>query len=221
MTEDGVTSQVRATYDTVAEDYAAHFPGTELEAAIDLAAIGHFVTLLENRTRDVLDAGSGTGRMSRYLKDRGCHVRGVDLSPGMVVMARRDHPDIKTEVASITSLPFPDNSFDGLFYWYSIIHVPDDDLRAVFDEARRVLRPDGVVLVAFQVGEGESEVGAGYRRLGHDVTLVRFHRTADQVMRLLQTAGFLEAARMVRGPVGGEGHDQAVLIARLGGICER
>jgi len=164
ITDDGITAQVRATYDTVAEDYAAHFPGTEPEAAIDLAAIGHFVTLLETGTRDVLDAGCGTGRMSRYLTDHGCHVQGVDLSPGMAAMACRDHPDIKTEVASITALPFPDDSFDGLFYWYSIIHVADDDLRAVFDEARRVLRPNGVVLVAFQAGEGESEGG---RRLQH------------------------------------------------------
>lgn len=62
-------------------------------------------------------------------------------------------------------------------------------------------------------------VGAGYRMLGHDVTLVRFHRTADQVTRLLQTAGFLEAARMVRDPLGGERHDQAVVIARLGDLC--
>lgn len=82
-----------------------------------------------------------------------------------------------------------------------------------------MLRPNGVVLVAFQAGEGESEVGAGYRMLGHDVTLVRFHRTADQVTRLLQTAGFLEAARMVRDPLGGERHDQAVVIARLGDLC--
>lgn len=214
MTEGDVTSQVRATYDLVAEDYAGHFPATEPEAAIDLAAIDHFVMLLKDGTRDVLDAGSGTGRMSRYLTARGCHVRGVDLSPGMVAVARRDHPDIKTEVGSITVLPFPTDSFDGLFYWYSVIHVPDDELRKVFDEARRVLRPDGVVLVAFQVGEGESEVGAGYRRLGHDVTLIRFHRTVEQVMRLMQTAGFLEAARMVRAPLD-EGHDQAVVIARL------
>jgi predicted TPR repeat methyltransferase len=41
----------------------------------------------------VLDAGCGAGRMSRYLADRGCLVEGVDLSSGMVAMARRDHPD--------------------------------------------------------------------------------------------------------------------------------
>ncbi|MEO5833919.1 MAG: methyltransferase domain-containing protein [Nakamurella sp.] len=216
MTEDDVTSQVRAAYNTVAEQYAAHFPGTEPEAMLDLAVIDHFLTLLQGGTRDVLDAGSGTGRMSRYLTDRGCHVRGVDLSPGMVAVAHRDHPDITTEVASITALPFPDDSFDGLFYWYSVIHVPDENMQAVFDEARRALRPDGVVLVAFQAGEGATEVGAGYRRLGHDVTIMRFHRTADQVMRLLETAGFREAARMVRASIGGERTDQAVVIARLG-----
>lgn len=214
MSAQEITAQVRETYDTVAEDYAAYFPGTEPEAAIDLAMIEHFVRLLPGKGPDVLDAGCGTGRMGRYLTDLGCRVRGVDLSPGMIAMAHRNHPDISTQVASITALPFEDRSFNGLFYWYSIIHLPDSDLPTVFDQARRVLRPSGVMLIAFQAGSGEEEVAAKYRERGHDVTLLRFHRTADQLAPLLQSTGFDEVARLVRRPAGAERHDQAVLIAR-------
>jgi ubiquinone/menaquinone biosynthesis C-methylase UbiE len=213
MNHDALTDEVRSTYDTVAEEYASRFPGTEPEQAIDLAMIDHFVERLAPGRKDVLDAGCGTGRMSRYLADRGCVVHGIDLSPGMIAMAQRDHPDIATQVASITDLPFPEGRFDGVLYWYSIIHVADFDLAAVFHEARRVLRPGGVVLVAFQAGEGTRDVAGAYRNLGYDVTLTRFHRTADQVSCLLAAAEFAEEARLVRRPLA-EKDDQAFLLCR-------
>jgi hypothetical protein len=68
--------------------------------------------------------------------------------------------------------------------------------------------------VAFQVGTGRREVGAGYRRLGHDVELVRHDRTPDAVAGALSAAGFTEVARLVREPAGGERTGQAVLVAR-------
>lgn len=214
VSDDAVRHEVRTTYDMVAEEYASRFPGTEPEQAVDLSMIDHLLSQLALPSPDVLDAGCGTGRMSRYLADRGCLVHGVDVSPAMIGMARRDHADIDTRVASITKLPFADARFDGILYWYSIIHVTDADVAAAFREARRVLRPNGVVLVAFQAGEGVRDVAAGLRQLGYDVTLTRFHRTPDQVSALLAAAGFTAAARLVRGPLAGEKDGQAFILAR-------
>lgn len=214
MNDDPVRHEVRTAYDLLAEVYAARFPGTEPEQAVDLAMIDHFLAHLAPSSQDVLDAGCGAGRMSRYLADRGCRVHGLDVSAGMIAMAHRDHADIDTQVASITTLPFADARFDGVLYWYSIIHVVDADVTAAFCEARRVLRPNGVVLVAFQAGVGVRDVAGGLRKLGHDVTLTRFHRTADQVSALLTAAGFTEAARLVRGPLDEEKDDQAFILAR-------
>jgi ubiquinone/menaquinone biosynthesis C-methylase UbiE len=216
MNRDTLADEVRSAYNMVAEDYAARFPGTEPEQMIDLAMIDHYVSQLTD-SRDVLDAGCGAGRMSRYLTDRGCVVHGVDLSPGMIAMARRDHPDIATQVASITDLPFPDARFDGLLYWYSIIHVADSDLPAVAREARRVLRPNGVVLAAFQAGEGMRDVGASYRKLGYDVILTRFERTADQVSLLFAGVNLVEEARLVRRALAAERTDQAFVLYRAPG----
>ncbi|GAB3710841.1 class I SAM-dependent DNA methyltransferase [Mariniluteicoccus flavus] len=204
---------VRHAYDQVAEDYAAHFPGTEPEQPIELAFLDHFLSLLPDDP-DILDAGSGTGRMSRLLSDRGCRVRAVDVSPGMVTVARRNHPDIPAEVASITAIPFPNSTFDGILAWYSTIHLADADLPQAIREITRVLKPGGLTLIAFQAGQGSREVGEGYRRLGHDVTLVRHHRTADDVAHLLEEHGLTQTARLVRAPAPGfEREDQAFLIA--------
>ncbi len=209
--------EVRAAYDAIAEDYAATFPSTEPELPVDLAMLDHFVgRVVAGGGAHVLDAGCGTGRIARYLVDRGLSVVGVDLSPGMLAMARRDHPDLELHEGSLTALPLADGSVDGVVFWYSLIHLTDDELPAALTEAVRVLRPGGHVLLAFQKGEGTYDVGAGLRERGHDVSLVRWHRGPKQVLDALADAGFVKEARLVREPVGRERHGQAFLLARLG-----
>lgn len=211
--ETGDFTQVVATYDAVAADYAARFPATEPEDPLDLAMIEHVVaTLAPSAT--VLDAGCGTGRISRYLADRGCQVTGLDLSPGMVAMARRDHRDLTFAVGSIVQLPHADASFDAAVYWYSTIHSPDSLLPRIAVEAARVLRPDGLVLLAFQVGQGSRDVANGYRALGHDVSLTRFHRTLAEVTDVLVSAGFAVVAQLERQPGPDERDPQAFVIGR-------
>ena len=208
---------VRLAYDTVAADYAAYFPDTRAEASTDVAMIDAFAEAVVAAGDDppVLDAGCGTGRISRRLADRGCRVRGVDLSPGMVAMARRDNPDLMFGVGSLTALPCPDDRFGGVLLWYSIIHTPPAGHARIFAEAARVLRPGGHLLVGFQAGHGIRDVAPAYRRFGHDVRLERHLCTADEIAARLQAAGLREVCRMVRRPRDGERDDHAALLAVL------
>lgn len=210
--ENGDFTQVVRTYDAVAVDYATRFPTTEPEDVLDLAMIDHFVGRL-GPTPSVLDAGCGTGRISRYLADRGCRVTGLDLSPGMVAVARRDHPDLAFAVGSIVDLPYADASVDAAMYWYSVIHSPDALLPRILAEAARVVRPGGHLLLAFQVGAGSRDVANGYRTLGHDVSLTRFHRTLAQMRDALAAGGFETLVHLSREPVEGEKDPQGFLIA--------
>ena len=205
---------VRDAYDTVAMDYATHLPDTRAEAPLDLAMIDAFADVVTSGDdARVLDAGCGAGRMSRYLAERGCAVEGVDLSPGMVAMARRDHPELVFTVGSLTGLPYSDDQFAGVMLWYSIIHTPPASLAPIFTEASRVLRPGGHVLVGFQAGEGTRDVSAAYRRFGHDIQLERHLHTADRIAVQLEAAGLREVCRLVRRAQGGERDDQAMLLA--------
>jgi SAM-dependent methyltransferase len=127
--------------------------------------------------------------MARFLADRGCSVVGVDLSPGMLATARRAHPDLEVHEGSLTALPFGDGSFDGVLFWYSQIHLPDEAAAEALAEAARVLRPGGYVLVGSQKGQGTFDVGAGLRERGHDVALTRWHRGPRELLDLLRGAG--------------------------------
>lgn len=207
-------SGVRRAYDTVAEDYATYLPDTRAETSLDLAMIDAFATAVtEAGDPDVVDAGCGAGRISRYLAGRGCRTRGVDLSPSMVAMAHRNHPDLAFAAGSLTDLPFADGQFAGVMLWYSIIHTPPAGQARIFAEASRVLRPGGHLLVGFQVGAGTRDVSAAYRRFGHEIELERYLYTADQVAARIETAGLREMSRMVRRGQGRETDDQATLLA--------
>lgn len=211
----GGAEEVRAAYDAIAEEYAATYPTTEPEAAVDLAMVDHLARLvLESGGSTVLDAGCGTGRMARYLADRGLRVTGIDLSPGMLAMARRDHPDLDVREASLLALPVGDAAVDGVLLWYSLIHLTDDELPAALSEAFRVVRPGGYVLTAFQVGDGPWDVGRGLRERGYDLALVRHQRGTKAMLDALAGAGFAKEARLVRRPLGREQHPQAFLLAR-------
>lgn len=206
---------VRRAYDTVAEDYATRLPDTRAEAPLDLAMVDAFTEAVSSADgARVLDAGCGAGRMSRYLADRGCRVEGVDLSPSMVGMARRDHPDLGFVVGSLTDLPYADGRFAGVMLWYSIIHTPPAGQARIFAEARRVLRPGGFVLVGCQSGEGVCDVSSAYRKLGHEVQLERHRYTADDVAARLAAAGLWEVCRLIRRAQGAERDAQAVVLAR-------
>ncbi|MBL0886774.1 class I SAM-dependent methyltransferase [Myceligenerans indicum] len=195
-------ASVRRAYDTVAEDYAAYFHDARTDTPDNLAVIDAFADAVAAGPApgSVLDAGCGSGRMSRYLAARGTAVRGLDLSPGMIAQASRAQPGVPFDVGTLTDLPYDDGEFAGVLLWYSIIHTPAHAQPAIFAEVRRVVRAGGWVLAGFQTGAGVRDVAPAYRRYGHDVELVRYPFTPDQVARWMSEAGLRETERHVQPP---------------------
>ena len=96
----------------------------------------------------VLEVGCGRGVGVEILLRRlgAGHVTAFDLDPAMVALARRrlaryGPHRVTLLVASATSIPAPEASFDAAFDFGIIHHVPN--WRAAVGEVRRVLRPDG------------------------------------------------------------------------------
>lgn len=102
----------------------------------------------EVRGQKVLDAGCGTGYLTRKLADRGAQVVGVDLSEKMVEIARAASPALDFRVDSVTALDsLADGAFDLLVSNYVLMDVPD--LGETMRSFARVLRPGGAAVVIF------------------------------------------------------------------------
>jgi demethylmenaquinone methyltransferase/2-methoxy-6-polyprenyl-1,4-benzoquinol methylase len=95
-----------------------------------------------------LDLATGTGDIAFALARRGARVFGLDLTPRMIVLARRKGSRTETGpsflVGDMLALPFPEGAFDLVTTGYGLRNVPD--LTAAIDEIRRVLKPGGRVL---------------------------------------------------------------------------
>ncbi|UJW28539.1 methyltransferase domain-containing protein [Saccharothrix sp. AJ9571] len=206
---DNVT-RTRAAYDTVAESYAESLRDDLAASPWDRAMLTTFAELV-GTTGPVGDLGCGPGRLTGYLASLGLDVFGVDLSSGMVAVAKRSHPALRFEVGSLLALDLDDGSLAGALAWYSLIHTPPEQLPRVAAELARVLVPGGVLLTAFQVGDEPRHLSRAY---GHDISLEAYRLPPDGVEELLTEAGFEVEARLVRRPQPSEKTPQAYLLAR-------
>jgi SAM-dependent methyltransferase len=204
--------QTRDGYDIVAEDYATLVPGLSAETPLDVAMIDDFAgRCLDASRAPVADVGCGTGRVSAHLAARGVDVFGLDLSPGMIDVARRTHPWLRLGVAAMEDLPVGDAALGGVLAWYSLIHTAPGRLPAVVSEFARVLRPGAWLLTAFQAGDGQRvERSTAY---GHPVTMTNYRHAAEHVISLLEAGGFDLHTRLHRSPERAETTHQAALLA--------
>jgi SAM-dependent methyltransferase len=196
---DAWLGETRSSYDTDAPAYAEKVRGL-LEGRPYLRAS---LTLFADLVRDagggpVADVGCGPGYVTDYLHDAGLDVFGIDLSPEMVAIARRDYPQLRFEVGTMTDLDLPDDSVVGLVAFWSVIHVPDHAVPGVFEQFRRVLRPRGALLVGFHVGDETRHTSEGYS--GRPLNVESHHRRPSELRGWLRDAGFTIEAEVVIGP---------------------
>ncbi|WP_316523860.1 class I SAM-dependent methyltransferase [Kitasatospora brasiliensis] len=213
MTEPDFLTETRAFYDAIATEYTELFRDTLSRTPMDRAMLALFADLVHAERPDARTAevGCGPGRMTGPLHRLGVDVHGIDLSPRMVELARRAHPEVPFSVGSMFDLPFRDGELTGVVSWYSIIHTPAERLPEVFAEFARVLAPGGHLMLAFQVGDQPSRQE---RPFGHPVSLDFRRLRPERVEELARAAGLPVTSRTVREPDGDEKTPQAYLLAR-------
>jgi SAM-dependent methyltransferase len=187
----------QSSYDRVAQEYAHHF-GDEMERKpFDRKMLDWLAEKVGPREL-ICDLGCGPGQIARYLRNRGANTCGVDLSSEMVEQARRLNPEIPFQQGSMLELHgIPDGAYGGVAAFYSIVHFTGAEVARALREIRRVLRPNGVLLLAFHIG---SETLHVQELLGLPVALDFVFHQPEQVKHQLVAAGFVLEEAIQRDP---------------------
>ncbi len=189
-------NRIRDTYDELAVDYARHLFRELDEKPFDRQLLNRFLLDIE-RGGKVCDVGCGPGQVARYLHDRGSNVFGIDLSPSMVEQARLLSPNIPFHEGNMLALDLPDENLAGITAFYAIVNLPRDDIPAVFREMIRVLRPGGLLLLAFHVGH---ETIRPNELWGHPISMDFHLYEVGAISCHLRAAGFEIGAVLEREP---------------------
>ncbi|GAA3528855.1 class I SAM-dependent methyltransferase [Amycolatopsis ultiminotia] len=208
---DGWLTDTRTSYDTVAVSYADQLRSAIAEQPYLRAALALFADMVRIAGGgSVADVGCGPGHVTAHLHELGIDAFGIDLSPAMIDVARRDHPGLRFEVGSMTDLAVADTSITGLLAWWSLIHVPDDAVSTALVHFRRALRPGGLLALGFHVGDESRLKTQGYG--GHPMKVHVHRRQPDQMAGWLRESGFTIEAQLLLAPE--ENVPQAILFAR-------
>ncbi|NHJ41405.1 MAG: methyltransferase domain-containing protein [Asgard group archaeon] len=144
---------VRKGYDKVAEEYLA-LRNEDLE---EMSFLPEFCSYIPKEGR-VLDAGCGGGLpFTKYLSEY-FEVIGVDISDKQIKLAKKNVPKATFYCQDMTDLNFPDNYFDGLLAYYSIIHVPRQEQQDLFKNFYRILKTNGVALFSLHSNDDPESI---------------------------------------------------------------
>ncbi|HUY49969.1 MAG TPA: class I SAM-dependent methyltransferase [Streptosporangiaceae bacterium] len=199
--EHGVTVGVQAAYDAVARAYHAQL-GDELDGKpLDRALLEGFIELAG--AGPIADVGCGPGHVTRFLAARHAKVIGVDLSPGMIGVAREHAPALAFAVGSMLALPVADGAWSGAVALYSIIHLTAGQRAIACREFARTVRPGGWLLAAFHIDSPDfaaGEVSHLTNWFGESVELDGFFLEPADVAGDVEAAGFTIMSTLVRSP---------------------
>ena len=187
---DPKTEELRAAHDVLAEVYVDRLANILDQMPIERAVLGLFADLIHDRGAgtDVGDIGCGTGRLAPYLVSRGLTPQGLDLSPEMIRVARRDYPDHPFQVADVRALPLDDGCLDGAVAWYSLMYLDPESRGRAFGELGRVVKPGGYVATAYKAGD--NSLRRGGRSLDLGIGFDIYWLSHDELEHRFTEAGF-------------------------------
>ena len=186
----------RRRHDTLAGSYNAFFTavtGRAILPMLDAASV--------RGAHAVLDVATGPGALAAAAQARGCYTVGVDLSPGMIELARRLHPEVDFRVADVEHLPFPPPLFDAVLCNFGIGHFPYPESATA--ECARVLRRTGRLALSWWDDFSRQRIQGLFREAIQEIGVVpppdvplshtgpRFADTAA-LTALLESAGLVD-----------------------------
>ena len=188
MSSDRVDA-TRATYDRIAQEYA--------QRSGDAGSSPEFVAwrdaVAASAQGPLVDLGCGPGRDLAAFRDAGVSCLGVDLSEGMLGVARQ--AGLPVVRGDLRRPPLADGGAAVLFCCGALLHVPREDVPATLRAWRAALRPGGVLHLSTSLGGGEGWEAVPYGpgrgpRGGQRLERWFVHHELDPLVAAVRDAGF-------------------------------
>ena len=162
---------VRALFDQYSERFDEHLQDLEYRAPAVLGAILSDSVETGRKFETVLDLGCGTGSVGRAFRDRAECLHGVDLSPGMIVEARKKGIYDRLEVSGIEEfLATTETGYDLFLAADVFIYI--GDLAPIFESVRKAANARAYFVFSTEKGEEESYALTPTGRFTHPTAYV-------------------------------------------------
>jgi SAM-dependent methyltransferase len=195
---DDLKARLKSSYDAIADTYNANF--TKPDDPVRLHYLGLLLSQLSNNVEDtasVLELGCGAGvPATKHLlefKNPVIQVTGNDLSTSQLDLARKNLAEYSDRLILIegdmTTLSFPNRTFDAVAGFYSVIHLPREEQTQLVRNIATWLKPDGLLLANFAVDVSSKIVEENW--LGKDKGWMYWSSWGEEgSLKMLKDAGF-------------------------------
>lgn len=155
--KDKYVKSIKKAYKKIAHSYKRKVKSADL----DHRFIERFLAVLKPR-KMILDLGTGTGNIANELSVKHqLKVTAVDISPEMIKIAKKNHPNLNIKLMDLRNLKFK-SKFDAVFANYSLIHILETDIPKTIKGIYKVLKPKGYFYLALQEPKNKNQKDGYY-----------------------------------------------------------
>ncbi len=142
---------IKKYYEEISKIYDdAIYTNIPEEMVEEQAVLKNIVDFIELRD-PILDLGCGTGHWTKIFSKRGYSVVGIDISPEMLEIAKKEGLE-NLILSDIRQVPFKDNSFGTVTSFWTLQHMLTlNDLKSALNEMYRLVKKDGTIIIGDNV----------------------------------------------------------------------
>jgi ubiquinone/menaquinone biosynthesis C-methylase UbiE len=197
-------------YSKIASDYRKSNINELQKKPLDRKIYDLFYDKVVN-TGTVLEIGCGPGEISNYLWMKGLDIIGIDYSKEMIEEAKSFNGEINFEIGNVFELKYATGTVAGIVAPYLIVNFTIEEVKEALAEMNRVLRPKGILLVTFHIGDDEEKIFEDFFIAGNRITYNFF--MTETIKRSLVETGFELHEIVVKEPYQGEVTTRAFIFA--------
>lgn len=173
------------TWNKVARLYQEKFMDLKLyDDTYDL-----FCDLIPKQDSTILELGCGPGNITKYLlsKRPDFKIKGIDVAPNMIALAKENNPTALFEVMDVRSIGELKERFDGIVCGFCLPYLSNEDVLKFLKDSKELLSENGILYLSFVEGEAEN---SGFQTSSTGDKVYFYYHQKEALSDVLKQNGF-------------------------------